>query len=36
LIPKRTSEFFKEYFANGAEVLKNEVEQTEKGDNVFE
>ena len=36
LIPKRTSEFFIEYFANAAEILKNELDQTEKGDNVFE
>ncbi len=35
LIPKSTSEFFKEYFANSAETLKNEVEEAEKGDIVF-
>jgi hypothetical protein len=36
LIPKPASAFYTEYFANGAEVLKNELEQTEKGDKVFE
>jgi SIR2-like domain len=36
LIPKPASEFYTEYFANGAEVLKIELEQTEKGDKIFE
>jgi hypothetical protein len=36
LIPKTASEFYKEYFANGAQVLKNELEQTEKSDKIFE
>ena len=35
LIPKSASDFYAEYFANGAEVLKNELEQTEQGDKVF-
>ena len=36
LIPKAASAFYTEYFANGAAILKNELEQTEKGDKVFE
>lgn len=36
LIPKTASEFYTEYFENGAEMLKNELEQTEKGDKIFE
>ena len=35
LIPKSASQFYSEYFANGAEALKNEVEETEKGDKLF-
>ena len=35
LIPKSASDFYAEYFANGAEVLKKELEQTEQGDKVF-
>ncbi|MBA4406992.1 hypothetical protein C0389_06935 [bacterium] len=35
LIPKSASEFYIEYFANDAEVLKKELEQTELGDKIF-
>lgn len=35
LIPKSTSEFYKEYFSNGAEVLVKELEDTEQGDKLF-
>lgn len=35
LIPKSASDFYAEYFANGAEILKKELEQTEQGDKVF-
>lgn len=35
LIPTSASEFYLEYFANGAEVMKNELEQTEQGDKLF-
>ena len=35
LIPKKASGFYLEYFANGAEILKNELEQTEQGDKLF-
>ena len=36
LIPKTASAFYTEYFANSAEVLKNELEDAEKGDKIFE
>lgn len=36
LISKSTADFYKEYFFNGAELLKKELEQTEQGDKVFE
>jgi hypothetical protein len=36
LIAKSASEFYSEYFTNGAEVLKNELEQTEQGDQLFD
>lgn len=36
LISKSASAFYAEYFASGAAVLKNELEQTERGDKVFE
>jgi hypothetical protein len=35
LIPKKATEFYREYFANYAEVLKNELEVTEQGDVLF-
>lgn len=35
LIAKSASEFYSEYFANGAELLKNELEQIELGDKLF-
>lgn len=35
LIPKSASEFYSEYFANGAEILKKELEQTEQGETLF-
>jgi len=36
LIAKSASEFYSEYFSNGAELLKKELEQTEQGDTLFE
>jgi hypothetical protein len=35
LIPKKAAEFYSEYFANSAEALRNELEQTEQGDVLF-
>jgi hypothetical protein len=35
LIPKTASAFYSEYFENNAEILKKELEETEKGDNLF-
>jgi len=36
LILKSAPEFYAEYFADGAAELKNELEQTEQGDRLFE
>jgi hypothetical protein len=36
LITKSASEFYSEYFANGAELLKNELEQIELGEKFFD
>jgi hypothetical protein len=36
LIPLTASQFYKEYFANEAEKLIKEVEQIEKGDDIFQ
>lgn len=36
LIGKSASEFYLEYFSNGAELLIKELEQTEQGDTLFE
>lgn len=35
LIPGTASSFYEQYFANDAELLKNELEQMEKGEDVF-
>jgi hypothetical protein len=35
LISKSASQFYSEYFANDAAILKNELEETEKGDKLF-
>lgn len=35
LIPRYTSDFYKDYFANNASLLLNELEQTEEGDKPF-
>lgn len=35
LISNSATDFYKEYFSNGAAVLKNELEQTEQGDKLF-
>lgn len=35
LIAKPAIDFYVEYFANNAEVLRNELEQTEQGDKLF-
>jgi hypothetical protein len=35
LIPKTASKFYEEYFANDAEALKKELEQTEGSDKIF-
>lgn len=35
LIPKSAPEFYKEYFANGAAALKNDLDETERVDKVF-
>jgi hypothetical protein len=35
LIPELASEFYSKYFANGAEALINELEETERSDKLF-
>ena len=35
LIAKSASKFYSEYFANGAEALRKELEQNEQGDRLF-
>ena len=35
LIPKSALEFYREYFADGALALRNELEQAEQGDQLF-
>jgi len=36
LIPRKAAEFYLEYFSNGAQGLKNELEQTEQGGVLFD
>lgn len=36
LIAKTTSEFYSEYFANDAELLIDELKQTEEGEKIFD
>ncbi len=36
LIGKSASAFYSEYFANGAKLLQNELEEVERGDKLFQ